>query len=63
MLSTISADEYEYSSKTRQIYRGAKSVTRAATLLNTEKDIFTEKDREGAIGYRKGRLYVAYCCI
>ena len=49
ILSTISANKYQYSSKTRQI-----SVSRAAVQLNIEKTSSTEKDRKGAIGYRKG---------
>ena len=43
ILSTILADEYEYSSNRSQINR-VKSISRAAILLRTQKN------RKGAIG-------------
>ena len=44
MLSTISANEYEYSSKTRQnLQLWVKSFTWAAVLLKTEKGLFHRK--------------------
>ena len=44
----MSADEYEYSSKTPQIYTWGKSVTHAST---TKHQKVTGNDRKGVIGY------------